>query len=409
MAVRASPRSRRRVQNAFPEFPEYGYSCLSVSEKSLRGLRELASSFALFVGFSSESLLGPDRSGRNTLAAAGTQTADRDKRIFRTKFHAETQTHTWGNHGVQLNREGTVQMEKKGLHLSRESDKVLFPKPYFTADALDALKEKKAVTLQAHIRGFLARRKAAALRREKEELLEQKHAEEERVKRERELCQRRLRDRCLHPETYDDISVLYTELEAWRVQEVARIKAVFVNQVHRRQAFKDLLKKETELLQHIEELKLNAMRSSRKEKIQHLLYSMAKPFAWACPSTGDVTTVYTPETMWAEQLKDLYLELENVTTVIVPDRINVLHSVREIVRMVPSAPQDLVNEILELTRREIDFLERGRTNKVKLSGLRQRTSHAFWHLVQSPAFNPQAARFLKRHVRAANAVASCPS
>lgn len=290
-------------------------------------------------------------------------------------------------------------MEKKGLHISRESDKVVFPRPYFTADALDELKERKAVILQAHIRSFLARRKAAALRRAKEELLEQRRAEEERVKREHELCQRRLRNRCLHPETYDDISVLYKELEAWRLQEVARIKAVFVNEVHRRQAFKDLLKKETELLQHIEELKLNAMKSSRKEKIQHLLDSMAKPFAWACPSTGDVTTVYTPETIWAEQLRNLYLELDDMTNIIVPDRMDVLQRVREIVQKVPSAPEDLVHEILELTRREIDFLERGRTNKTKLSGLRQRTSHTFWHLVQSPSFNPQAARFLKRHLR----------
>ncbi|KEP67352.1 UNVERIFIED_CONTAM: flagellar associated protein [Hammondia hammondi] len=294
-------------------------------------------------------------------------------------------------------------MEKPGLSIDQKHDKTLYPKPYFTADALDALKVEKAVIMQAHIRGFLARRKAAKLRRVKQEAIEREEEERASAKKEHEMRQKRLRNRCLHPKTYSDFAVLYRELEAWRVQETARIKHMFESDVHRRQAFKELLHRETELLQHIEELKLQATKESRQEKKLHFLETLARPFAWACPSTGDVITVFTPETMRAEVLRNLFLDLENLQ-VDTATRLDVLQRVQ--VAVAANATQDLDQkrtvgtgnlnkEILELCRREIAFLRRGTTQTAKLSGLRQRLSHAFWYLLQSPAFNPQASRYLK--------------
>ncbi|CBZ54419.1 putative IQ calmodulin-binding motif domain-containing protein [Neospora caninum Liverpool] len=293
-------------------------------------------------------------------------------------------------------------MEKPGLSIAQKHDKTMYPRPYFTADALDALKAEKAVIVQAHVRGFLARQKASKLRRAKQEIIDREEEEKAAAKREHEMRQKRLRNRCQHPETYADFAVLYQELESWRVQETARIKHTFVSDVHRRQAFKELLHRETDLLQHIEELKLQAMKESRKEKKLHFLETTARPFAWACPSTGDVITVFTPETMWAEELRKLYVDLENLA-VDTATRLEILHRLQATVaNAAPGRDQkrrlktvSLNEEIVELCRREIDCLRRGTTQTAKLSGLRQRLSHAFWYLLQSPAFNPQAARYLK--------------
>ncbi|PFH33737.1 flagellar associated protein [Besnoitia besnoiti] len=297
-------------------------------------------------------------------------------------------------------------MEKRGLSIDRRGDRRLSPQEYFTADSLEALKAEKVVVLQAHVRGLLARQRAARLRRAKQDHLDREEEERVKAKEERELCQKRLRNRCLRPETVDDFSVLYAELGAWRAQEVTRAKRVFVSETHRRQAFKEILQRETQVLQRIEALKQQAVGASRREKKFYLLAAMAKPFAWTCPSTGDVVAVFTPETMRADELRRLYADLENLD-VDADARLEVLNRLQAAAGAAqaergPSqkgraqeGDDQLRQEILELCRREIAFLNRGQTNKTKLSGLRLRLSHAFWHLLQSPDFNPQAGRYLR--------------
>nr|CEL69128.1 TPA: IQ calmodulin-binding motif domain-containing protein, putative [Neospora caninum Liverpool] len=392
-------------ENGREHKPNQVEDCQFVPGRSVGVPSALTIAIERWRAFSSESVLGVapgDETATHCTAGAQTVANAASSLPPKTKFHTETQTRRWHTEGVQLKREGAVQMEKPGLSIAQKHDKTMYPRPYFTADALDALKAEKAVIVQAHVRGFLARQKASKLRRAKQEIIDREEEEKAAAKREHEMRQKRLRNRCQHPETYADFAVLYQELESWRVQETARIKHTFVSDVHRRQAFKELLHRETDLLQHIEELKLQAMKESRKEKKLHFLETTARPFAWACPSTGDVITVFTPETMWAEELRKLYVDLENLA-VDTATRLEILHRLQATVaNAAPGRDQkrrlktvSLNEEIVELCRREIDCLRRGTTQTAKLSGLRQRLSHAFWYLLQSPAFNPQAARYLK--------------
>lgn len=53
---------------------------------------------------------------------------------------------------------------------------------------------------------------------------------------------------------------------------------------------------------------------------------------------------------------------------------------------------DLTREIVDLIDREADLLNRGRNAKV-LEGLRKRISSLFLSFIETPEFNPEAARF----------------
>lgn len=63
---------------------------------------------------------------------------------------------------------------------------------------------------------------------------------------------------------------------------------------------------------------------------------------------------------------------------------------------------NLTREIVELIDREADMLNRGRPEKsldglfrLKLVGLRQRLCNLFLQFIETPEFNPEAARFQK--------------
>ena len=57
-------------------------------------------------------------------------------------------------------------------------------------------------------------------------------------------------------------------------------------------------------------------------------------------------------------------------------------------------PNELEPEIVDLIDREADMLNRGRS-ETSLEGLRLRLSNLFLQFIETPEFNPEAARFQK--------------
>ena len=55
---------------------------------------------------------------------------------------------------------------------------------------------------------------------------------------------------------------------------------------------------------------------------------------------------------------------------------------------------NLTRNVVELIDREADLLNRGRSEK-SLGGLRKRLSNMFLRFIETPEFNPEAARFQK--------------
>ena len=55
---------------------------------------------------------------------------------------------------------------------------------------------------------------------------------------------------------------------------------------------------------------------------------------------------------------------------------------------------NLTREIVDLVDREADLINRGRSEKT-LAGLRKRMANLFLQFIETPEFNPEAARFQK--------------
>lgn len=73
----------------------------------------------------------------------------------------------------------------------------------------------------------------------------------------------------MHPRTYEDFETLYKELEMWRVKETKRIKEnIDLDKETKQEALKQLLHKETKLLQTIDKLKIQAHKANRQQKIR---------------------------------------------------------------------------------------------------------------------------------------------
>merc|ERR1719182_1358410 len=122
-------------------------------------------------------------------------------------------------------------------------------------------------------------------------------------------------------------------------------------------------------------------------KIKRTLESMSRPKVWA-QSDGETTTVHTPFTTRAKELMELYngLRLSKLT---LDERLDVLLHVKWTVKEFDC---NLTRDIVELIDREADMLNRGRS-ETSLSGLRKRLANLFLQFIETPEFNPEAARF----------------
>lgn len=306
------------------------------------------------------------------------------------RYHREAQTYEYRTRSTQCKRDKCTQMAKQGLYLSCEKDTYIEPrKPYFSSADKSALVLEKCVIIQCHARGMFARRRARQLRKARAERLELEMREAQRRRLESELRHKREIERRMHPRTFEDFSVLYKELESWRLNESKRINASNFDELTRHAAMRELLHKETKLLQTIDRLKIQAHHRNRDAKIKRSLESMAKPKVWA-QSDGETTTVHTPFTTRAKELMDLYSGLR-LPLLTVDERLDVLLHVKWTVKEFDC---NLTRELVDLIDREADMLNRGRPEK-SFAGLRKRMANLFLQFIETPEFNPEATRFQK--------------
>jgi len=281
-------------------------------------------------------------------------------------------------------------MSKTGLYIDTNTDVELAPrKPYFSSADKAALVLEKCVTVQCHARGMFARRRARQLRKDKHERIEFEGKENERRQLEADLRHKREVERRMHPRSFEDFSVLYRELETWRLREAKSIQTSGFDEATRRAAQRELLQKETKLLQTIDKLKIQASRQNRDAKIKKALETMSKPKVWA-QNDGEPTTVHTPFTTRAKELMDLYSGLR-LPLLTVDERLDVLLHVKWTVKEFDC---NLTREIVDLIDREADMLNRGRPEK-SFAGLRRRLANLFLQFIETPEFNPEAMRFQK--------------
>ena len=108
------------------------------------------------------------------------------------------------------------------------------------------------------------------------------------------------------------------------------------------------------------------------------------------PSTPAPLQVHTPFTTRAKELMELYNGLM-LPLLTVDERLDVLLHVKWTVKEFDC---NLSRDIVELIDREADMLNRGRS-EASLQGLRKRLANLFLQFIETPEFNPEAARFQK--------------
>merc|ERR1719253_775389 len=280
---------------------------------------------------------------------AVTQTAPMTKKeVHAIRFHREVQTYEYRTRSTQCKRENGTQMSKAGLFIDTNKDVLLSPrKPYFSSADKAALVLEKCVTIQCHARGMFARRRARQIRKDKYERVEFETKETERRQLEADLRHKREVERRMHPRSLEDFNVLYQELEAWRLAETKRIKGSEFDEATRRAAHRELLQKQTKLLQTIDKLRIQANSSNRDAKIKKMLEAQSKPKVWA-QNDGETTTVHTPFTTRAKELMDLYSGLR-LPLLTVDERLDVLLHVKWTVKEFDC---NLTREVVDLIDRE---------------------------------------------------------
>lgn len=322
---------------------------------------------------------------------AFTQTPKQQKgeqEIF--KYHRETQTADLRSRSSQCAREIGTQMDKLGLFLSKDKDVIKEAHvPYFSSADLFAVRLEMAIIIQCHVRGMFARLRARQLRKEREIKRSLQAKEHEREKLEEELRHKREIERRIHPRTYEDFEVLRGELDSWRINETTRIQNSSFDNETKQAALRQLLHKETKLLQTIDKLRIQARHQNRDQKIQKRLEAMAQPKVWAQRDL-ETTTVHTPFTTRARELMDLYNGLR-VPLLTIDERLDVLLHVKWTAKEFDC---NLTREIVDLVDREADMLNRGRP-ETSFKGLRKRLGNLFLQFVETPEFNPEAQRFQK--------------
>lgn len=307
-----------------------------------------------------------------------------------TKNHRETQTVKFSDTSQQTTREQGTQMARPGLFIDDSNDRILIPDnmPYFDSEQLELLRIQKTIVIQAHARGWKARKMLKELKKERfnQKKIEQ---EQEHLKAEQQMERRRREiERQIRPRTKRDFEQLYNDLEAWRLNETNKIKAESTTEDEKKSRFKELLRRETKLLQTIDRLKIIAARENKHMRINHELEAMARPKIIR-GEKDMIITVETPFTIRARELMDLYHGI-NTENLKVDERLDVLLHVKWTVKEFDC---QLTRDIVELIDREADLLNRGRPS-TSLSGLRLRISNLFLQFCQTPEFNPEAVNWI---------------
>lgn len=210
-------------------------------------------------------------------------------------------------------REFGTQMKREDLRINESQDRTIQCRPYFTAAQLLELKKKNALVIQCHWRGYVARRRSLGIRKR----LYERHLAEENfaqaaaardAQRQKHEVNRRV-----NPRSRKDFELIYNELEAWRLQEVARIsQQEGANVDEKKESLKGVLTQETKTLQMIDRLKDKAAKDGRCKRIGDVINQMAQPKRWEV-GNGEIQEVHTPFTTRAAELRDLYVGLTSPT------------------------------------------------------------------------------------------------
>ena len=306
------------------------------------------------------------------------------------KFHRETQTAEYKSRSMQVGRESGTQMARPDLYLDSSRDRVISPKRYVTSEEVAKMKVERTIQLQCAWRSYIARVRTAAVRKLLQEREDRLAAEEEARQQAAIKQHQREVERRKHPRTQQDFEILYNELEEWRYKETQRIKEeTTAGSPERKAAMQELLAQETKLIQTIDRLKIQANEENRKSSIQRKMLNMSQPKQWQ-RRNEDVVNVQTPFTTRASELMDLYNAVID-NSLNSEQRLDVLLNVKWTVKEFDC---QLTRELAGLIDREADMLNRGRSKK-SLAGLRRRISNQFLQFIESPQFNPEAARFQK--------------
>lgn len=158
---------------------------------------------------------------------ACSQTPTENRRILKDNSNLstrETQTYEYKTLSIQTYRESGTQMERIDLSIDNRRDISKTAGKYMTADELHLIQKTKTVVIQRYWRGYMARCRADGIRQRNREyqsnLLQEETIRIEKLKNERDEDMKRR----LHPSSNMDFEILYNELDAWRKDEIAKIK-----------------------------------------------------------------------------------------------------------------------------------------------------------------------------------------
>ena len=186
------------------------------------------------------------------------------------KFCRDTQTVVSHHTQLQTRQDMSTQMTKPGVFVSRLEDKLITPRPYETAEQRHAIIVKSVVIIQKYYRRWLAKRRFSQIKTGYDEKIRYEKMKE--MQRISEIEERRQMDiqRRLNPRTKDDFEILYSALEKWRFEELAKINATKTG-ASRKAALAMLVDQEAELIATIERYKIEANKENKEKRIQFLL------------------------------------------------------------------------------------------------------------------------------------------
>ncbi|XP_068132480.1 IQ motif and ubiquitin-like domain-containing protein isoform X2 [Hyperolius riggenbachi] len=320
---------------------------------------------------------------------AGTQTLPKkrpDKGV--EVFCRDTQTVFVKNKIQQSRNTMSTQMTKTGCYVSNETDKLLQPQKYVTADDHHARRLKAVIVIQTYFRRFHAKKVVEQLREEKRLRQEWEEGEELRKKTEKQERLRKEYEHRMNPKTKEDFELLYHALELWRKEEVERINQQYTGP-ERKAALCALLEQETQMISSIGRHKIDAGEENQQKAIQSLLNKCCDPKKWKA-FDGKTTEMDTQFTIRARELCDIYNSI-NAKYFTRDERLDALLTLKHTVK---EHNCKLTQEIVELIDREADLLMRG-VRDGNLEGLRKRISTLFLQYIKTPTFNPEIARLLK--------------
>lgn len=384
-----------------PEWPSYcnpAYIMPSVIQVSVRRPGGAVDSYEVAVekAEAPNSYLGGYRHKRTGFKYhhASSQTAEGlDKRRGwqnpESKHHRDTQTYETKTRSQMTQREYGTQMKRKDLYMDDAGDQTITARPYFSAAQLHELKRDKTLVIQCYYRGYVARKRTWAMR---EALYLEHLSQREAAEKDAEANEKRRQyevERRMNPKTLKDFELLYNELEAWQKKEKLAIQSLNLSDVEHKMRMNDLLAKQSKALQTIDRLKVDASKHGHQQRVSRMLELMSKPKLWEL-GNGEVQEVHTASTERAQELMELYQGL-NDTGLTIDERLDVLLNAKWTAK---DFDCPLTRDIVELCDREAEMLNRGRS-EATLSGLRKRLSNLFLQFVETPDFNPEAARFLK--------------